>query len=160
MQAVVVRVRPLAETEHDAGEKRASHRFAKHAQAGEVLAQNACSRLDLERDDRTVLPFEDEIGFSAIVCSPVSAADDLVEPRRLLDQLIHCERLEEMPELLPRGRVEPSQLLRRQPEQTRSDARVEHMQLGRCDRARAERLPPRRQAIEEIDRLEQPGVVL
>lgn len=85
--------------------------------------------LDLERDDTTVVPFDDEVHLVVVAGPPMADAGDPVEPGRLFRQLPHDERLQKMAEFGEGRRVSAGELVGGETQQPRRHARVHHMDL-------------------------------
>ncbi len=81
----------------------ANEPFASHCpekpQTTKVPRVNIDSRLDLDTNDATVVAFHDKVHLETVFRAEVTRGNTLLEPSRLLEDLVNDERLQEMPEL-------------------------------------------------------------
>ena len=90
----------------------------------------------------------------------MTGAGGSLEPRRLLEDLEHDECLQQMAELLQAGGVRSGELRSAEAEQSGCQARVDEVKFGGGHGTCTQSLSPGWQPVDEVDVLEQAGVVL
>jgi hypothetical protein len=109
MDAILRSVGTAAGVEDHAGDERIPERVADYPQAGQIPPGYSCAGLNLEGDHGPVVAFDDQVDFRAVMSTPVTEPGDAVHPRSLRADLPDGEGLEQVAELLQRGRACPGE---------------------------------------------------
>src|SRR5581483_11223850 len=146
--------------EGDAGPEGITDSGTEFAEGCEVPTGHSARGFHFERQDRSVVTFDDDVDFVVVVGPPVADAGEPVHPGRLFEELADDEGLEEVAQFGEGAGVASEELVRRQPEQSGRNARVEDVDLGGCRGPGAARPAPGGEPMEQEDGLEKTGVAL
>ena len=91
--------------------------IAEGSQAAGVASGDPGGGLHFECGDYSVVALDHEVDLVAVMGLPMADVGDVAGPGRLLEEFAHNERLEQVPELAQRSRVEPPQPGRAQTQQ-------------------------------------------